>query len=301
MLTLEQSQEYNRFKKLSAFFTSNSIITATFAPFQTEVNSFTINFQSFDALIPNKDVITTGITSSKTSLKLSIADKAETICRKTRSYALLNSLPELAAAVNTSATKIRKMKDSDILGFITNIQTVITPVLADPPFAAYNITAATLTAMVADATTFNGLIGKADSTASTSTTANTAINTIIKTLRTNLTHFDLLINEFESSNTAFVQGYHINSSLDTTGVHHSGLEGTVTAKATGLPIANATITVSATGKTDKSAITDLNGAYHADRISTGDYTITVTATGFTTQTVIHHIVRGKIDEMDFAL
>ncbi len=52
---------------------------------------------------------------------------------------------------------------------------------------------------------------------------------------------------------------------------------------------------------DKITTTDLNGAYHIDRISAGDYTVNVVATGFTTQTVTHHIVRGKIDELDWQL
>ncbi|MEI9933808.1 MAG: carboxypeptidase-like regulatory domain-containing protein [Ferruginibacter sp.] len=93
----------------------------------------------------------------------------------------------------------------------------------------------------------------------------------------------------------------MNSSLDSTGIHHSGIEGTVTAKATGQPVANATVTISAPDMADKITTTDLNGAYHIDRISAGDYTVNVVATGFTTQTVTHHIVRGKIDELDWQL
>ncbi|MEI9933352.1 MAG: carboxypeptidase-like regulatory domain-containing protein [Ferruginibacter sp.] len=193
------------------------------------------------------------------------------------------------------------MKDSDILGFALQIQSLITPELAVPGFVPYNITATTLATIVTNATAFNSMIGKADTTAAVSTTANTSINNLIKELHTNITHFDLLVDEFESSNPAFVQGYHINSSLDSTGVHHSGIEGAVTVKATTQPVANATITISATGKADKIFTTDINGAYHADRISAGDYAVTVSATGFTSQTITHHVLRGKIDEIDFTI
>jgi len=301
MLTLRQSQEFNRFQKLLGFFTSNSTIIATFTPFQVEVTKYMMNFQSLNALVPDKDVVTTGITSGKDMLKQKIADALALVCKKTKSYAMLNNLPQLAATANSRADKIVRMKDSDILGFATSIQTAITAVLADPAFAPYNITAAMLTAIVRDSTTFNGMIGRAESTASTGTIANTSINNLIKTMHVNISHCDLLIGEFESNNTAFVQGYHINSSLDTTGIHHSGIEGIITAKATGLPLVNASITVNAIDKIEKTAATDLNGAYNIDRISTGDYVISVSAPGFTTQTVAHHIVRGKIDEMDFAL
>jgi carboxypeptidase family protein len=301
MLTLDQSREYNRFKKLSGFFANNGATIATFIPFKTEVDSYNLHFQSLDALIPNKGVATVGITSEKASLKEKIANELGLACKKTRSYALLNNHPQLALATNTRADKILRMKDSEILAFTQSIQTLVTPVLANPDFIPYNITAATLTGIVTDATSFNGMIGKANTTAAAGTTANTAINVAIKNLCSNITHFDLLVDEFESSNTAFIQGYHINSSIDTTGMHHSGIEGTITSKATAQPIANATITISALNKTDKTFTTDMNGYYHADRISTGDYTITIAATGFTSQTLTHHIVRGKIDEVDVAL
>ena len=301
MLTLEQSRDYNRFKKLNGFFGDNATAIAAFVPFQTEVTNYNSNFQSLDALIPNKNVATTGITSEKLSLKQKIADELALACKKTRSYALLNNLPQLAAAMDTRADKILRLKDSEILASVQNAQSLITPVLADAAFAPYNVTAASLSIIVNDAVAFNALIGKANSTSSTSTTTNTAINAAFKTLHANIANFDLLVDEFENGNPSFVQGYHINSSLDTTGIHHSGIEGKVTAKATNQPITNATITISALNKADKVFTTDINGHYQATRISTGDYSITVAATGFTAQTITYHILRGKIDEVDFEL
>ena len=301
MLTLKQSRQYNRFKKLSVFFTANNTLIASFAPFQTEVNNFFLNLQSLDALVPDTDGITTGITSEKTALKQHIADALAMVCKKTRAYALINDLSQLAAVTNIGANKIFKMKDADIHGFALTIETIITPVLADPAFATYNITAATLTAIVTDATTFTGMIGKAETADSIITIASTSINNFIKAIIINISHFDLLINEFESMHPAFVQEYYINSSPDITGIHHNGIKGTVTDKATGLAITNATITVSAANKKDKTTTTDMNGAYNLRSINAGDYTITVTAEGFATQTIVHKIVRGKIDEMDFAL
>ncbi|MEI9935130.1 MAG: hypothetical protein WDM71_09855, partial [Ferruginibacter sp.] len=90
------------------------------------------------------------------------------------------------------------MKDSEILALAQHVQTLITPVLTDSAFAPYNITAATLTDIVNDATTFNGMIGKANSTSSTGTTANTSINVAIKTLLTNIAHFDLLVDDLKA-------------------------------------------------------------------------------------------------------
>ncbi len=66
----------------------------------------------------------------------------------------------------------------------------------------------------------------------------------------------------------------------------------------GEPIKDATIKPDGT---DKTAITDLMGIYRLDRIAADDYKINVSAAGYTSQSVIHHISRGKIDEANFKL
>ena len=43
------------------------------------------------------------------------------------------------------------------------------------------------------------------------------------------------------------------------------------------------------------------GIYRLDRITPDDYMINVSASGYTSQQVVHHISRGKIDELNFSL
>ena len=161
----------------------------------------------------------------------------------------------------------------------------------------YGITAASLDGITELADNFNELIGMARQTDSGNTVANTAINNTIELLRNNLRHFDLLIDEFEASNPGFVQGYHINSAIDRVGIRHSGIEGIVR-NVNGEAIAHATV---ALGGTDKSAVTDLMGVYRLDRVTPDDYLVNVSATGYIPQQVVHHISRGRIDELDFHL
>jgi hypothetical protein len=111
--------------------------------------------------------------------------------------------------------------------------------------------------------------------------ANTAIDNAIDALRTNITHFDLLIDEFEANNPGFVQGYHINSSVDNAGIRHSGIEGTVR-NINGQAIANAVIQLDGTSK---KAVSDLMGIYRLDRITPDDYMVNVSASGYTSQQV----------------
>ena len=66
----------------------------------------------------------------------------------------------------------------------------------------------------------------------------------------------------------------------------------------GTAISNATVELQ---DTTKKAVTDLNGFYRIDRVFTDDYNVTCSATGYTSKTVVHHITRGRIDELNFVL
>ena len=94
-----------------------------------------------------------------------------------------------------------------------------------------------------------------------------------------------------------MQGYHINSSVDKVGIRHSGIEGTIR-NTSGQAIANATVQLNGTTKT---TVTDLMGAYRLDRVTPDDYMVNVNAPGYTPQQLVHHISRGRIDELDFQL
>jgi hypothetical protein len=219
------------------------------------------------------------------------------VCSKTRAYALRFQQPELAAQMDTSATRIFKMKDADILGYATSVVNLLTPLLPEEDYIPYGITAASLDAITGMAIRFNNLIGVVRQTGSNNTIVNTEIDKTIDRLHTNIQHFDLLAGEFESTNHGFVQGYYINSSADNVGIRHSGIQGMVR-DGGGKPIVNATIQLEGT---DKKAVTNLAGVYHLDHVRTDDYMVIVSATGYTSQQVAHHINRGRIDELNFQL
>jgi Carboxypeptidase regulatory-like domain len=297
MLTQAQAREYNRFKKLGSFFVAETNVYSSFIPFATEVTNFTVNFQDFEALIPGKTETATGITTDKTTLKRKVATRLALVCRKTRSYALRFNQPELAAQTKTFDTKIFKMKDADILGYASSVVNLLMPLLPNVDYIPYGITATSLNDITELATSFNNLIGKARQSDSGNTTANTAIDRVIGMLHNNIIHFDLLIDQFEDSHPEFVQGYNINSSVDNVGIRHSGIEGTVR-NSSGEVIAHATIQLDGT---HKKVVTNLQGIYRLDRVAPDDYVVNVSASGYTSQQVVHRISRGKMNELDFHL
>jgi hypothetical protein len=297
MLTQKQAREYNRFKKLGTYLGAQTTVYSSFVPFAEEVSSFSNNFADLEGLIPGKTENGTGITTDKSSLKREVATSLALVCRKTRAYALRFDLPELAAQMNTTDDRIFRMKDADILGYAISTVNILTPLLTNADYIPYGITASSLDAITAQANSFNNLIGAAQESDSGNTVANTAIDEAIDVLRTNITHFDLLVDEFETDNPGFVQGYHINSSVDKVGIRHSGIEGTVR-NSNGQALFNATVELEGT---TKKAVTDLLGRYRLDRVIPDDYLVNVSANGYTPQQLLHHISRGKMDELDFHL
>ena len=295
MLAQDQSREYNRFKKLKTFFTANTTVIAPYIPFQQEVTIFSDNLVDLDGLIQGKDGTSTGITQNKTAYKHSIADRLAVICTTTRAYAVKYANAELAAEMNFKATEIFKTKDADLLPFVLHMQTLITPLLINPDYIPYGVTTEMFTDLVADAQAFNGLIGQADVSSSGSSVANQNIDAKIKLLEDNIVQFDLLVNYFIGKNDDFVAGYHINSAVDRTGVRHSGIEGVV--KANGQPVVGAIVKLA----NGKSVVTDLYGHYSLVPIMPGDYSIEITANGFTAKTFVYHINRGRVSTLDLEL
>jgi hypothetical protein len=298
MLNDEQSREYNRAQKLNTFFGQNQPLIATYLPFNSEYKDFTSNINTLNGFIPNKGIPTAGITQDKLTLRETIANELDQICKSTRSYAIKQGNATLAAETNLSSRKISRLKDADVLPLAQQIQTLITPLLADIAFTPYGITAAMLAQAVADAGTFNGSIGSAGVAGSGSTVANKNIDATIKLLHGNMEQFDLLIGFFKTTDPDFVSGYHLNSAVDNTGIRHSGIRGLVTDNATGNPIAGAVITIV---NTTKSATTDLLGHYNISRVTDGEYNVSVSATGAATKTFLQHIRRGSIEEVDVKL
>jgi hypothetical protein len=297
MITQEQSREYTRCTKLNQFLSQNQPAYSGFQPFADEVTSFGANVTVFTNLMQDKNGDNTGITADKTTLKHTIADALGFVCRKTYSYALINNNQQLAAQVNTRADKIFKMRDADLRAYCMEMGQIISPLLTDAGYIPYGVTAEQLTAIGDNATAFNNMIGQADVANSSNTIANTAIDKVIDALRLNIKHMDLLVDEFEATNPGFVQGYHINSEVDRTGIRHNGIEGYVRG-ANSTPIPNATVALQ---NTTKSAVTDLNGYYLLDRVQADDYMVVCSANGYTSQSKLHHVSKGRIDEMNWEL
>ena len=298
MLSQIQSREYNRCQRLYSFFADKSTITSTYVPFAEEVTSFNANFTAFKNNVPDKGASGTGITTGQKELKAKIGIAIGNICNTACAYANKYGNTNLAAEMCYKKSDITTLKDGNILGVAIRISNTLSPLMQDANFIKYQLTLDMLNDVVADATTFNNNIGRAGLVDSGSSIANKNINAVIKLLRENIKQFDLLINQFAATHPDFIHGYEINSVVDNTGVHHSGIEGVIKNASTGEPIKDVRIAVDGS---DKMTESDMVGYYELMKLRAGDYEVNFSADGYTSKTVALRVARGKMTKMDVIL
>jgi hypothetical protein len=108
--------------------------------------------------------------------------------------------------------------------------------------------------------------------------------------------FDLVSSYFTDTNKIMVDELALAKQIINTGIHHTGVTGTVTKN--GIPVKDAIIRIAGS---DKTATTDMDGHYTISKIKTGDYTIEVTNQAGDTQSRTVHITKGNFETVDFAL
>ena len=300
MLTQIQSNEETRFNKMGIFFglTSSVTIIATYPPFQTRVTAFGIDLAYLNSLTPGKNADASGVTDGKTEDKLAIAVSLSQVCQKTKAYAIVTGNTMLKAQMQASKSSILKLKDSDIMGFVTTIVTLVTPLLPLALFVPYGITATYLATITSASVAYNGLIGQAGVDESGNAIANDKIDAQIKKMQLEKETMDLLLSGFLPTYPDFIAGYKLNSKTINIGVHHNGITGDITDSITSVGIGDAVVQLVGT---EKITISNLLGVYSITIVPSKLYTVTVTAIGYVTQSKVVKIIKGQIITLDFEM
>ncbi len=108
--------------------------------------------------------------------------------------------------------------------------------------------------------------------------------------------FDLISSYYAEDNKPLVDEFTLAKQIITTGVHHTGVTGTVLKL--GIPVKGTTITILGTNKV---AQTDMEGNYTISKIKTGDYTIEAKNGAGEIQTKNVHITKANFEVLDFSL
>ena len=297
-ITKELEQEYNRNKALKLFFANNQAKVDAFLPLKARQTLFLLHLSKFEDLIPKKNVTTKGITIDKAGLKEDVVQAYAPICLTTRSFALKYELDDLAANMNFPESKIRRMADGEVYPFAEATNTFITN-LAVPHanWVDYDITATVLSDALGIAASFRDLISAAKNVDDNVAAVVIGLEERNQDLREDVDDFTLLMSRYKKTDKDFFNSFESAKKIDDIGVHHSGIEGTITHN--GAPVNEAVVTcVQIPTKKDK---TDVLGHYEITHITPGSYEFTFSHAIHGSKTIIVKIEKGKIKTVDVTL
>ena len=289
----DQTRELNRDNKLTQFADTNNSVWTSYLPFKNKVLELKTNVASIIATTPQKEQISTGVTNTQIQKKLDFSLLTGDIFEKTLDYALETNNLTLQANVHFTSDEINTLKDTEILPFAINFNTntFTAALMADAIFVTYQVTQANVDAVVLLANQFNSGIGQAHSIMVSSNTANTDINGTITKIRKNIASLLRLGKHFRITNHSFLTGLISAAKKDNIGIHHT--------------VANVQINLDGIGVIGeyiigtKTEVSNLVGACPPMYVTVGDKLITCKVTGKPDQTLIHHFIRGHMDNITF--
>jgi hypothetical protein len=293
-----QTREMNRAGKLTSYLNMTTPVNigsiwATYVPFSSEVTLYTGYVAGINLLVPVKELSGHGITETKDELKANFAFAVDALFSVTRAYARTFNNDTIFESVNMSETEILKLKDTEILGFANGLNGIYTTaLLANTDFTPYGITATKVSDAIAIGVAFNGKIGGSKSVTIISNEANDQVNGFITKMRISISNMLDLGGHFKTSHPEFVTGLEAASRRDDIGVKHTG----------------AHIFMSVGGvATDKGSASIGAKTVHPNGLGEcppiylrhGDKTVTAQVPGMPPKSVLHHFIRGQMDDIVF--
>lgn len=221
-------------EKYQASWASNSVFVATYSQWVAKI----------PLIEQNRDtqlLEISGITIDKRAKRASMTDKALYAINRMRSYATVESNPELRESLKYTATDLLKARDSDLIG-ICNI--VATKAVANTTaIAEYGITAVMIGELQDAITAFTTMIAKPKSAKSQAKTGTENIARLLLEANELLNmRMDLDIEEFKTLNPEFYSQYKSARIVVSTRGRASAVLGRVASSVTGEPMKGVTFT-----------------------------------------------------------
>lgn len=271
-----QEAQITMFRAVETHCNDNSSIIAAVPAFQTAFNEFKTKLAEILAVVQLRDASLAGITAGKNHLKEALSRQTADIAGIIYAYAATTNNEPLKAETNLSYSKLLQTRDDELAPRCQNIHARADENKTE--LADYGITAATLTALQTAIDNYKTETPKTRTAQSRRKTQTANLDHLIKDATGILkTRMDKLVANFKTAHPDFVAAYEANRIIIDPATTTTQLKGKVTAKNTGDPVKNATVTVVETNTTAK---TDSSGEYQIKPLSPNTYTIRVTATGF---------------------
>ncbi len=297
-LNKHESAESLRGQTFKCYMEEESIkeIYSEYIPFNRGYNSFLTHFAQFNIEAANKSRNSSG-TVTKQEQKKSIAKRLGKDLKLTKDYAIQSKNNAMKILVSFSQRDINKMKDSEILPFVTNLKNKVftNALFENEDFLEYEVTLIEFNSIVTDATVFNKETGEVKEEDNSSTTANDKLEDIVDLIHLDFESMENTIARFIDDQPDFVNGFNRNKTIVLLGKRHEGVTGFV--RMDGMAQPKSFVGVEGT---NKKTVADNNAKYKMYLVP-GDHTIIAKNAKGNKQTKTIRVEHRKMLDLDFDL
>ena len=296
-MTKRQTAKLNMLIAMILFFEKYSITFATFVQLVTEITGFTGSYDQLQLEIAQQALKISGVTTTKeTNLEKAIKLTVKS-ARKARAWAKNTGNAKLEALFDVQISSFAEMTQSVVINSLTTIKTTLNSNISS--LTAYKVVATDVTAISTAINLASSDIGTPKQAITTRAVATSQIEVFIDECDAYLGIIDdLLVPEYEDTDAAMVEAYHLSRNISSLGNKATGLKVTVTNATTGGKLQDVTVTII---EVARSGVSDITGISLIERIKPGTYHITCTKVSFVTVTAIIEFELGKISSLAVAM
>ncbi len=281
----------------TSLWSSNTAMSATVATFISHVNAINAN----DTAQKTSSI---GTTVTKETAQLNMAVAAIAVANAGKAYATATSNQVLFDAMNHTKSEITRANDTDADDICQNIHDNLLPFVANT--TAYGATAASLTNLQNLINAYSALIGKPALQKSIVSNATitlaqhfSAANALLKN------SLDTLMAQYQTSNAVFYNQYNSVRTINDIGHRHSVIiTGFIYDNHPSTGSGQAALvgaSVNLSGAATHHKTTNATGEYKFTRLHPGSFTVTVSASGFVTQTKTINVTANGTEHIDFTM
>ena len=297
-MTNKQNNTLNMHELVQLVLTTNAAVWSSNPAMSTVVATINSHLSAVgaDKIVQNAN--SKGITQTKQMAQLNMAVAAVAIANAGKAYAAATSNQTLYNAMNHTKSEILGATDNMADTICQGIYNDIAPYIAST--VAYGANSTSLANLLTLINTYSALIGtpalQLTLISSATLTLDQNLNALNGLLKTQL---DPLMTQYQTSNPVFYNQYQAAREIKDLGHRHTVILTGFIYNSSNMALANATVSLSGTATHTK--ITTATGQYKFKRLHTGNYTITVTANGYVTQTQNITVNENGTVHTDFTL
>lgn len=296
-MTKLQTAKVNMFIAMILFFDKYSSSFTTFLQLVNEITDFTGTYNDLQLEIGKQSLKISGVVGTKDK-KLDAAIKLLVkSARKARVWAVKTGNETLATQFDVHISSFSEMTQSVAINSLTTINAALnTNILSLTPYRVLAVDVTAITTAIDAATTS---IGTPKEAITTRVLATGQIEEDIASCDATLELIDdLLVPEYEDTDTEMVEAYHLAREMSSLGTHATGLKATCSDAETGELLEGVLVTIV---EVARSGITNISGAMLIERMKPGKYHVTCKKVGFEDQAMILEFALGKIRALAVAM